>query len=79
MLGKVSIRLVDFAQLEVTKEMLDERVHEYVIDGNWHFDRIVTLLGEDWYPIFASIKLLKPELGTDCLAWFPVANGTIDE
>ncbi|RYR45289.1 hypothetical protein Ahy_A07g031124 [Arachis hypogaea] len=67
--------LMDFAQTEVTSNMRDEKVYDYVVNNNWNYDRIGYNLGDDWFSIFASIKPPEAELGEDSIAWMLTPNG----
>ncbi|RYR12290.1 hypothetical protein Ahy_B04g069826 [Arachis hypogaea] len=66
--------LMDFAQTEVTTNMRDEKVCDYIVNNNWNYDRIGYNLGDDWLSIFASMKPPEVELSEDSIAWILTLN-----
>ncbi|KAL4380553.1 hypothetical protein AHAS_Ahas04G0045000 [Arachis hypogaea] len=61
-------RLSDFASNVVTNEMLEDLVECYATEGQWNFDLIGKILGEDWFLIFTFAKAAEVGMRHDMVA-----------
>ncbi|KAL4314705.1 hypothetical protein AHAS_Ahas15G0111800 [Arachis hypogaea] len=58
-------KLEDFAQPDISEDMLNDMVSKYAANGNWDLSKIKEVLGKDWITIFSSLKAPEANLGLD--------------